>query len=297
MRKIWRNAAPRSSSSGASNRPRSRCRRSWSVVSGVRSSCAATVRKFSRTTRASSAARRARSLAWQRMLKPTPMARNTAVAMTAGSDSDATPGGSRKTTFTIAAPETVQTSPGKSPPYQALMKLAPWKSMNGTSSSDGRRAACSAAAPPSEAATTAQDRMRARASLMPRHHGCDHPPVNGCWPSPSSLGVRSSGCLASDSDDSLLRRSVSRRQEVVAPFVVHQPAADDLASRVDEHRALEVRVLLLHEVVQVPDDSVEVQSPVAARHRIPDRRRTDRDAVVVDGEELAGADVAQQARL
>jgi len=161
------------------NRPRSRCRRSWSVVSGVRSSCAATVRKFSRTTRASSAARRARSLEWQRMLKPTPMERNTAVAMAAGSDSVGTPGGSRKRTFTIAAPETVQTSPGKSPPYQALMKLAPWKSMNGTISSDGRRTACSAAAPPSEAATTAQDRMRALASLMLPHHGCDRPPVNG----------------------------------------------------------------------------------------------------------------------
>src|SRR5712664_3435300 len=94
-----------------------------------------------------------------------------------------------------------------------------------------------------------------------------------------------------------LSPSIARREDVVAPFVVHQPAADDLAARVDEHRALEVRVLLLHEVVQVPDDSVEVQSPVAARHRIPARGRTDRDAVVVDGEELAGADVAQQARL
>src|SRR6267143_1822504 len=112
------------------------------------------------------------------MLKPTPMARNTAVAMTAGGESDGAPGGSRKKTFTIAAPETVQTSPGKSPPYQALMKLAPWKSMKGTISSDGRRAACSAAAPPSAAATTAQDRMRARASLMARHHGCDRERVN-----------------------------------------------------------------------------------------------------------------------
>ena len=184
-------------------------------MSGVRSSCAATVRKFSRTTRASSAARRARSLEWQRMLKPTPMARNTAVAMTAGSVSVARPGGARKKTFTIAAPQTVQTSPGKRPPYQALMKLAPWKSMNGTISSDGRRTACSAAAPPSEAATTAQDRMRARASLIARHHACDRRRVNGCWSSEwarRAIGRRSASVTCEASGGSRAIRCAPARR-------------------------------------------------------------------------------------
>ena len=88
------------------------------------------------------------------------------MATIAATVSEGCPVGARKKTFTITAPERVQTSPGKRPPYQALMKFAPWKSMNGTSSSAGRNMTCSAAAPPSEAATTAQDRMLARASLM-----------------------------------------------------------------------------------------------------------------------------------
>src|SRR6267143_3063098 len=50
--------------------------------------------------------------------------------------------------------------------------------------------------------------------------------------------------------------SVARREQVVAPLVVHESAADDLAAGVDEHRALQARVLLLDEVVQVPEYAI-----------------------------------------
>jgi len=62
IRRIWRNAALRSPPLPTPRTDSQPLQTQWSVVSGVRSSCAATVRKFSRTTRASSAAWRARSL-------------------------------------------------------------------------------------------------------------------------------------------------------------------------------------------------------------------------------------------